>query len=358
MAVSTNRIPPSVRQTRPRQRITRWLVAWIHLYCIGVCAWAMLHLLLGDRWWWLFLLNSFAVYWFVPLPLLLVLALLTRRVEIWVGFGATLVLAACLYGGLLLPSFPPGAPSGQTITVMTSNVLGFNQQTARVVTAIRTSNADVVALQELNPVVAEAIQSHLAVEYPYQILDPDFGVTGAGVISRYPLARSGETLPGHWVGIPQVLELVLGDETVTLINFHAIPPGGYVPAVLNRTMREREQQARDLVRFAATRPGPVIALGDLNAADQSTAYAIVTGVLVDAWREGGRGLGHTFPGAASTGSSRPAIAGIPVPKWLVRLDYVFHSDDWRTEAAWIGPWDGVSDHRPVVARLVLMRKED
>ncbi|MBA3533901.1 MAG: endonuclease/exonuclease/phosphatase, partial [Ardenticatenales bacterium] len=74
---------------------------------------------------------------------------------------------------------------------------------------------------------------------------------------------------------------------------------------------------------------------------------------VDGWQEGGWGLGHTFPGADSPGSSRPKVAGLSVPKWLVRIDYIFHSSHWQTLSAEIGPWDQVSDHRPVMATLRL-----
>ena len=97
----------------------------------------------------------------------------------------------------------------------------------------------------------------------------------------------------------------------------------------------------------------MIALGDFNATAESAAYATVTNVLADAWREAGWGPGHTFPGADSPGSSRHRIAGILIPKWLLRIDYVFHSFHWQTLKAWIGPWDDVSDHRPVMVRLAL-----
>jgi endonuclease/exonuclease/phosphatase (EEP) superfamily protein YafD len=100
---------------------------------------------------------------------------------------------------------------------------------------------------------------------------------------------------------------------------------------------------------------PVLVVGDFNTVDVSTAYNIVTHELHDAWREAGAGLGNTFPGAATPGSSRPMVAGIPIPKWLVRIDYIFYSADWRTVAAELGPWDGVSDHRPVMARLRLVQ---
>jgi vancomycin resistance protein VanJ len=344
-----------LRQIKPLEWAVRLLIAAAHLYCVGVCGWAALHLLFGDRWWWLFLLNSLAVYLFAPLPLLLAPALTTRRREVWVGFGVVLALGAYFYGRLLLPKFLPGSPPGPTISVMTYNVLGANGQTAQVEAAIRASDADVIALQELNPPIAEAIRRDLAAEYPYQVLDPQPGVAGLGVISRYPLHPTDAVPPGIWVGTPQVLDLTFGDTAVTLVNFHAIPPGSYAPAILEYTTREREQQARTLAALAAARSGPLIVPGDLNASDCSTAYAIVTSVLVDPWRAAGWGLGHTFPGAASFGSSRPTIAGIPVPMWLVRIDYVFHSADWQPMAARVGPWDGVSDHRPVVVELALAR---
>ena len=42
-----------------------------------------------------------------------------------------------------------------------------------------------------------------------------------------------------------------------------------------------------------------------------------------------------------------------VPRWLIRIDYVFHSRHWRAVSARNGRIDGKSDHRPVIATLVL-----
>ncbi len=212
-----------------------------------------------------------------------------------------------------------------------------------------------VLLQELTPSVAAAIRRELAGEFPYQIVDPGVGAEGLGVIARYPLRPTGQRLPGTWVGTPQVLELDVSGTTVTLVNFHASSTVLAGPALLEGQVRERERQAQTIVAFVAAHPGPLIAAGDLNATDQSTAYAWITRVLRDAWREAGWGLGHTFPGAASPGSSRPTLAGILVPMWLVRIDYVFHSPHWQAVWARLGPWDGRSDHRPVVAQLILIK---
>jgi vancomycin resistance protein VanJ len=334
--------------------LTARLVTLARVYFTMLFAWAILHVLFGDRWWWLFLLNSFAVYFFFPLPVILVIALLVRRRETWIGFGVALVLGVYLFGGLFLPKYHAARANGPTLTVMTYNLLGFNENREGIVTALRASNADIITLQELNPAVAESIQRDLAHEYPYQALDPQFGVVGLGVISRYPLHSTSQTLSStDWVGTPQVLELDWNGTTVMLLHFHPFPTNLNGAANMEWSVRAREKQARVIADFVAAHSEPLVAPVDFNANDQSTAYAIATRVLVDSWREAGWGLGHTFPGAASYGSSRPSIAGIPVPMWMARIDHVFHSRHWRARSAWIGPWDGVSDHRPVVAQLVL-----
>ena len=129
--------------------ITTWLTARLvtlaRVYFTVLFAWAILHALFGDRWWWLFLPNSFAVYLFLPLPAILVIALLARKRETWIGFGVALALGAYLFGGLFLPKFQPARASGPTLTVMTCNLLGFNENRGGIVAALRASNADVLA---------------------------------------------------------------------------------------------------------------------------------------------------------------------------------------------------------------------
>jgi vancomycin resistance protein VanJ len=129
---------------------------------------------------------------------------------------------------------------------------------------------------------------------------------------------------------------------VTVLNVHPvatpIAPGHRMEA----TIRDREAQARAIADLVAARPGPLIAPGDYNTTERNAAYGIVAGSLRDAWREAGRGPGHTFPG----GSDYPLT-------WLVRIDYIFHSAHWRATEARVLPWDGASDHRPLLARLVL-----
>jgi endonuclease/exonuclease/phosphatase (EEP) superfamily protein YafD len=203
-------------------------------------------------------------------------------------------------------------------------------------------------LQELNPEIAAAIERELAGEYPYQWLLPEPGVTGGGLISRFPFERLANAPLDRvqWVSTPMVVRLQLPDGVVTLVRFHAFANPS--------TWQAREEQAALLADFARVYDGPLIVIGDLNATDQNDAYAIIAAELGDAWREAGSGFGHTFPGAdtrVSPGSSRPSLDGFAVPQWLVRIDYIFHSAELITLDARLGQFDGMSDHRPVVATL-------
>jgi endonuclease/exonuclease/phosphatase (EEP) superfamily protein YafD len=344
-----------------RMKVMRALLVLTYSYLAGLLGWFALQAIFGDRWWWLFLLTALATYLFAPLLAVPVVALATRRHELWLGFGLGLLLWFSLYGGLFVPFQSVEAQErAPVLRVMTYNMLRHNLDPAPVVNAIQAADADVVAIQELNVPAAEALRQQLIEEYPYQMLDPGIDKTGMGVISRYPLHSTGQTLPGEWFGDPQILELSFGGTTTTLISVHAISTsigrGGDVqidPERMEWSIRERERQMHTLAAAVEVRAGPVIVVGDLNTGDQSRAYATVAAVLNDAWREAGAGLGHTFPGASIPGSSRPSIMGVRVPMWLIRIDYIFTSDHWRTADAWLGPWDGLSDHRPVMARLVL-----
>ena len=329
------------------------VAGWVYL--AALVGWLVLGAIFGDRWWWLFLLNAGAVYLFLPLPVLVVAALVRRRPA--QGWQAGVVLV--IWGGLFLPGYLswPGlsAPTGPTLVAASYNLLGFNDRPDRVVATIETLGADVLALQELSPSLAAAIERDLADQYPYQMLDPQIGVTGAGIISRYPLLDTGQTLPGGWIGRPQIGLLDFHGQPVTILNFHAYPFTIVPPGIksggdsIEWTVRERERQVQAVLDFVAAHPGPLLAMTDLNADPRSRAYRQLTGVLQDGWGQAGQGPGHTFPGRSSLGN-------IALPDWLIRIDYVFHSRDWQATSALVGPWDGVSDHRPVLVSLALVSR--
>lgn len=329
----------------------RLLIMLSDLYLIGILVWINLHNLCADRWWWLFALNSLAIYFFIPLPLTLSVTLFTGRRELWLGHVVVIGSGLLLYGELLLPPAPPArAPTpAPPLTVMTYNIYYNHPHPHRVGAVIRAANADLVALQELTPATKQAMHRDLSPTYPYQRLDA--GETG--VLSRYPLAPHPDTITGDcWYRPPQILTMDFHGRPVTVLNIHAAATGPGTPAAMTFTIRMREAQARQLAAFvAAHREEPLLLLGDFNTTAQGHAYDLLTAQVRDAWRAGGWGLGHTYTYAGALGQA--PLTGITLLDWVVRIDYVFHSAHWRTHEAHIGPWDGISDHRPVVATLAL-----
>ena len=326
--------------------------AWAYLLALG--GWFVGGRLLGDRWWWLFFLNALALYLFAPLlPLALVTPWLRQR-RLWLGIVAGGGLWLFLYGGLWLPRSPASQPTGPAVTVMTFNTLGFNRCPECVVASVRASGADLVNFQELSRPVAAALARDLATEYPYQVLKPTAQTQGMGVISRLPLRETGETLPGVWVGQPQVLALTLGETRALVVNAHPTATGPGEADGFDRTIRERFVEAQMLVAFAQTHPGPLIFASDCNMTDQNADYRLMTTIWRDSWREVGWGFGRTYPGGDQGGAGNMRFGALTIPRWLVRIDYVWHSAHWRAIGARLGQWDGHSDHRPTIARLVLV----
>ncbi len=319
------------------------------VYLLAIAWWWVLRIVFADTWWWLFLLNSAALFLFVPLPFAMVVAAVQRNVLLIAGALFAIVLFLNAWGGLLWPHTRP-EPNGPVLTVMTSNMLATNRNTEGVIEAIRESDADVVGVVELNQTMARAISRQLAEEYPYQVLSEAGGVSGSAVISRYPLETivASELADPSWVGDPIVVEVDWEGGPFRYVAVHS-------PASSHK-VEIRERQARLLRDFAREQTLPLIVAGDFNASDLNESVSIMKQELNDAFRGAGRGFGHTFPGASDAetpGSSRPENFGITWPRWLVRIDYVFYSDDWQAIDARIAPWEGNSDHRGVVAELAL-----
>ena len=286
---------------------------------------------------------------------MLPLAIIVRRREVWIGLAGGVMLFIWLWGGLFVPRTSQPYIEGPSLSVMTYNVLGTHLQTAPAIEVIRTEDADVVFLQEINTTLSKTIEEELSDQYPYQVLDPHDDVTGMGTISKFPIHPTGETLPLKWVGIPQILSLDWDGQDIKLINFHMWATGLASPKIIALNYRSREAQALFLADFARVTAyeSPVIVAGDANFTDLSDAYKLVTDVLIDSWREAGFGFGHTTPGCDRSGGSRPHFYGVPVPRWLVRIDYIFRSNHFASVEVRLAHFDGVSDHRGVFAELVL-----
>jgi vancomycin resistance protein VanJ len=336
-----NELPALPAPRTPASIRLAWLYATALAVVLGIRFGA------GDASAWLFVSNALLLFFFLPLPLVLLIGIFTWRRDLVLIVAAGAGVVFYLWGGLFLPRPAPDA-SGQTLTLLSYNLLGYNFDSRGAVQVIHDSGADLVALNELNPQNAQAIERELATFYPYRWLQARPGVTGSGILSKFPFTRIEPRplrVPG-WIGEPMAIELEAGRRKLALVGFHA--------ASRPSDFRERELQARALADFARAYGGPVILAGDLNATDQNLAYALVTAQASDVWREVGRGFGHTFPGPPTpdSGGSRPVLLGVPVPQWLVRIDYVFHSKELEAVDARLTE-SGGSDHRGVIATLAL-----
>ncbi len=328
------------------------------LYTALILAWFAAYLLGGDNLPYLGLANLLAVYFFAPLPLVLLAGLLCRRQALLLGFAAGLLIFLGLWGRVFTPRLSPAQAEGPRLRVMTFNVLAWHNFTAPLLEVIRQEDPDVLFIQELNPALALALEGELGQVYPYRQLEPAGNPSGIGTLSKHPFTpvAGGGELPGQgWIGGPLLAEMEWQGQRVTLVNFHMLPTTGvYGGERTARDFRVRAEQARLLAELAQN--GPAILAGDANSVPTSDAYQILTAGLQDAWAEAGWGLGHTFPGSStSPGSDRPRLGGLAVPPWLARIDYIFCTQDWEVLSARLARVDGVSDHRGVVAELSLAR---
>lgn len=321
---------------------------WVYLTLLF--GWLATYLATGERFGLLAIVDLLAVYLFLPLPLVILGSVFLRRASLFSISCLAVAAFLWLWGGLFWPKPAPAHAVNGLLAVMTFNVLGWQENPSPPIDVIRAEDADVVLMQELNPNLATALQRELRADYPYQVLDPQVGVTGMGAISKFPIHLTEERLPLNWVGTPQVLELDWNGRTTTLVNFHASPTTSLKMEQIEQQTRYRVAEAQALVDLAR-RSGPLIAAGDANDSPLGDAYRVVTKELDDAWIEAGFGLGHTAPGSDIPGSSHPHLGSWPLPKWLMRIDYIFYSSQWKAVAARTARFDGVSDHRGVVAYL-------
>lgn len=329
-------------------------------YLILLMAWLLAYVLVGDRNGYLGLVNLLAVYLFVPLPLALLSGLLCRRWGLLGAAGVGALAFAALWGPLFVPRLSP-IPDGPRLRVLTFNVLAYHRRTEPILDVIRQSDADLVLLQELNPQLAQTLQTELAETYPYQVLDPTPNPTGIGTLSRFPLQRTGEDLSRtpqglrlRWIGGPQVLQMDWQGQAVTVVNFHFLStPSVRAEAAVAADFRQRAVQARALSALVERTSGPVILTGDANSVPISQVHRIMTNHLQDAWQTAGRGLGHTFPSRSTVpGSDRVKIGNWYAPPWLARIDYIFYTPHFDAIQTQLAPIDGFSDHRGVIADLV------
>jgi endonuclease/exonuclease/phosphatase (EEP) superfamily protein YafD len=303
------------------------------------------------------LLNMFAFQIFLLLIPFALTGIFLRARRLQAASLVALVLFAIAFGKFFLPKQKTVSSSAHTLKVMTYNMLVFTPEVVKIADVIREENADLIFMQETSFAMADYLQTEMLREYPYQIHYPSEIPLGMSVVSKHPFQPIDSSLGEGWVGTPILLAVDWNGETVNVINFY-MPPTGLAAVIdlglARRISKMRASQAASIVRFLEGRSAPAVVAGDANDVFLNDAYrTLVAAGLQDVWAESGFGLGHTFPGNKSVGTSRLRIGEIYIPEWLVRIDYLFASREWEPLSAHLARTDGYSDHRGVAALLRL-----
>lgn len=265
-----------------------------------------------------------------------------------------IILFIVIYSSFLQEQEAITAPeNGTPLTVSTYNIFSVSSDIEQVTDVIRELDADIVGLQELGVEHSQHFQEALQDMYPYQALFPGGENFGTGILSRYPLedAEIISTYENYKGDVHTGLMRVVVDVDglgITVFVAHPPVPSPFtfrdnVPRFYDENPRDDQLDA--LQERIKDEINPVLVLCDCNATDQSDGYKMLNDVLDDAFRIAGKGLGFTVA---------PQPMGIPsILPLIMRVDFVWISDDFVVLDSMVGEDDGSSDHRPVVAQLVL-----
>jgi len=263
-----------------------------------------------------------------------------------VAVGVSLGLSAC--------ASMPVAEAGIPIRVMTYNIRSGNGNLDSTAATIRAQSPDIVGLQEVDVHWADRsafadqvteLAAKLGMEARYAPVYVLPGLTpgaaprefGVALLSRYPIVRfRNDTIARLSTQVqnpvpapaPGLLDAVLDvhGQPVRVFNTHLDYRKD--PAV-------RTQQVREMLGFIGDLAVPTLVFGDLNAAPDAPELQPLLQRLRDAW----------------SGSSAPGFT-YPADTPHERIDYVLVSPQFTVRSIRV-PDTQASDHRPVVAELVL-----
>jgi vancomycin resistance protein VanJ len=342
--------------------VKRSLLYFGWLYISITSLWLILRLLTFDRIWWVAVANSYILYFLALLPLLLIAGVLARCWRLMLGLLIPVLAFVGLYGALFVPAIASSPSGSSTLTAMTFNLLLGNLDAAPLVQIIRNYNPDIVGLQELTPELAARLIPLLSSDYPYTTFELPLQDTSevVGILSRFPI-QAQETfplpgvryginvntqaefiLPGPRLGIRATVQIDQQPIEVSVVDLIHNPlfstPLNHWNSAATEYYRQKILES-DRLKQELQREHPFLLLCDCNFQDTSAVYARVSRFAEDSFEEVGWGLGRT------------AVFNLGVP--TQRIDYIWHSPEFKAIESFTGRDRGSSDHLPVIAKLQL-----
>lgn len=283
----------------------------------------------------------------VPVALLLIGALATRRLHAIIATVLAAAVWAAGYGPQLLISRGGTVVAGD-VSVFTEDVTGSSAgELAAAGAAAEHAGATLVALEGLNAgLPGSAAVAALNAAYPYHVTEFEFGLW-----SRYPLGTAqaitlgtapAAVAPG--LAAASTPQAVIGAISVPVTVRSGVTVDVYVihlpQAILGSAGFARSRDAaltRLSADLAADRADRVLVAGDFNTAQTDRAFGTLlsAGRLTSVQEAAGAGFGFDWP------------ARFPV----VRLDDVLERGGTAVRSVVLAPLAGGSGHRPILAAV-------
>jgi endonuclease/exonuclease/phosphatase family metal-dependent hydrolase len=286
------------------------------LYPAAVLALTAVHVLWPQRSGLLALSQIVAPYLFLGTAVFVPFALLAGARVLRVLLVVVLLVGVLRFGEEVVSLGGPIYGAADAITALSWNLEAGDVRDEQLSTVLRSTNASIVALQELTPGHASVLETdpELRVRFPHRMLVARSGVLGIGLLSAYPIrAQELRSTPG------QLVTLELHGTPLRVLNAHPLP-GTIRTATPLRLPYDFDPSRRDAditalrawIEPAISRRDPILVLGDYNVTDREPAYRTLATGLRDA---------HLAVGNGSGASWRPErFKELPIA--LLRIDYL------------------------------------
>ena len=294
---------------------------------------------------WPFEMIGAGYLWFAALTLILVLVLLRRhrlhRRKVMLVMALALGLYITTIGAWYIPRLRDARAGGVPLTVMTYNVNYQMWNTAAVTDLVRANPVDIFGLVEPFKEQAAELRDNVQDLYPHY-----YRATGGGLslFSRYPITEATtENLGTKYHSLFAIADV--NGKPVRIVVAHPLAP----VSIYNFVHRNEAMVA--LAAYAAQQPITTVIMGDFNL----TSWSIYFRDFIRQSRLRSVNLGHGLnPTWFYNGAGR-SLSPLEQVKQVFKIpiDHVFVSQDVSVDQV-ITPNSGVSDHRPVMAKLRML----
>ncbi len=240
--------------------------------------------------------------------------------------ASLLVNAASLY--LVKGNAAFAATTGDPLRVVSLNVLKVNDNKQAVLEYLRSSDADVLFLMEVDVPWSEAL-STLTEAYPHYRFWPQDDNFGLALLSRVPL-QGAQIVQTSVMATPSILaRLNYSGRELAIFGVHPVPP------VRRIYSAARDAQLAETAAIVADLDVPVLLIGDLNATPWSRGFRLL---------RNGTSLDFHSPDPAWTPTWNALVA------FAIPIDHALTTPPLEVTRRQIGP-DVGSDHRPQLLEI-------